>query len=117
MSEKKYKWYKIDEYTLPRVEKEIKLIKTEKKTICVTLLDGEYYAFAHKCPHAGGELAEGFIDERNNITCPLHRYRFRVSNGFNCSGEGYYLSTYPVEQRNDGIYVGFAESSIWDIFK
>jgi 3-phenylpropionate/trans-cinnamate dioxygenase ferredoxin subunit len=26
------------------------------------------------------------------------------------SGEGYYLKTYPVEEREDGVFVGFEES-------
>jgi 3-phenylpropionate/trans-cinnamate dioxygenase ferredoxin subunit len=56
-------------------------------------------------------MADGWLDPMGNIVCPLHRYRFDVSNGRNVSGEGYYLKTYPVEQRPDGLYVGFEEKS------
>jgi nitrite reductase/ring-hydroxylating ferredoxin subunit len=45
-----------------------------------------------------------------NIVCPLHRYKFSLVNGRNVSGEGYYLKTYPVEQREDGLYIGFEKS-------
>jgi hypothetical protein len=29
-----------------------------------------------------------------------------MENGRNTSGEGYYLKTYPIEIREDGIYIG-----------
>jgi 3-phenylpropionate/trans-cinnamate dioxygenase ferredoxin subunit len=50
-----------------------------------------------------------FLDVTGNVVCPLHRYKFNVQNGRNTSGEGYYLKTYLVEERNDGVYIGFEE--------
>jgi 3-phenylpropionate/trans-cinnamate dioxygenase ferredoxin subunit len=84
------------------------------KKLCFTRLEGKLYAFYHKCPHAGGELSEGYLDARCNVVCPIHRYKYDVRNGRNTSGEGYYLTTYPVEERKDGIYVGFREK--WGLF-
>jgi len=75
------------------------------KKICLALINDQWYGFAYKCPHASGLLANGFVDALGNITCPLHRYRFDIKNGRNTSGEGYYLKTYPVELRADGLYV------------
>lgn len=63
------------------------------------------YAFAYKCPHASGIMADGFIDAVGQVVCPLHRYRFNIKNGRNTSGEGYYLKTYPLEKREDGLYL------------
>ena len=51
-------------------------------------------------------MANGFVDATGNIVCPLHRYRFKLDNGRNSSGEGYYLKTYPIETRSDGLYLG-----------
>src|SRR4051812_22340882 len=73
------------------------------KTICLVLKGDVVHACTQKCPHAGGMLADGYIDASGNVVCPLHRYRFNVENGRNVSGEGYYLKTYPVEMRPDGI--------------
>jgi len=70
-------------------------------------------ACAYKCPHAGGILADGFIDAAGNIVCPLHRYKFSLQNGRNVSGEGYYLKTYKVETREDGVYIGFEEKGLF----
>lgn len=79
------------------------------KHLCVAHQNGSLFACVAKCPHAGGHLAEGYIDPLGNIVCPLHRYKFSLATGRNTSGEGYYLRTYPVEVRPDGIYVGFEE--------
>jgi 3-phenylpropionate/trans-cinnamate dioxygenase ferredoxin subunit len=58
-------------------------------------------------------MADGFIDAIGNIVCPLHRYKFALSNGRNISGEGYYLKTYTVEQRADGWYIAFEKKGIF----
>ncbi|TDW99726.1 Rieske (2Fe-2S) protein [Dinghuibacter silviterrae] len=84
------------------------------KHLCLALNGGHVYACAHKCPHAGGHLAEGYTDAMGNIVCPLHRYKFSLATGRNTSGEGYFLRTYPVEVRPDGVYVGFEEKKwLW----
>lgn len=64
------------------------------------------YAFAAKCPHAGARMCDGWLDAQNRLVCPLHKYRFDPANGRNTSGEGYKLKTYPVEIRDNEIYIG-----------
>lgn len=81
------------------------------KTLCIARHGERLLACAHKCPHAGGHLVEGYVDGMGNIVCPLHRYKFNLETGRNVTGEGYFLKTYPVESRPDGIYVGFKEKS------
>ncbi len=76
------------------------------KSICFVNYKNELYGCTAKCPHAGGELAQGYIDALGHIVCPLHRYKFDIKNGRNISGEGYFLKTYPVQKREDGIYIG-----------
>lgn len=119
MTDKKYTWQRIaDSEPIPVSENELMEITAGSKRICMTRWQGKLYAFAHKCPHAGGRLSEGVMDTKGNIICPVHRYKYNVTNGYNSSGEGYYLTTFPVEEREDGIYVGFAQSGgLWGIFK
>lgn len=75
------------------------------KTITIGIHGSEVFACTQKCPHAGGILAEGYIDALGHIVCPLHHYKFSLQNGRNVSGEGYKLKTFPVEIRSDGIYL------------
>ena len=99
------KWHRIND---PR--EGINEIKISDKKICIAVRGQEISACATRCPHAGGAMASGYIDGAGNIVCPVHHYRFSLRNGRNTSGEGYFLKMYPVEQREDGIYVGLPES-------
>jgi 3-phenylpropionate/trans-cinnamate dioxygenase ferredoxin subunit len=115
MSEKKYKWHKVAESKeeLCSSGNAMREITVHQKTICLGIHQDTVFACAHKCPHAGGRMADGWLDAMGNVVCPLHRYRFNPVNGRNVSGEGYYLKTYPTEIRPDGIFVGIEESAMW----
>ena len=52
-----------------------------KKVTLAKFKDG-YFAFAQKCPHAGGIMANGHLDAVGNIVCPLHRYKFSLGNKY-----------------------------------
>ncbi len=41
----------------------------------------EIYAISDVCPHAGGPLHEGEVDDDLCVTCPWHGSRFRLSDG------------------------------------
>ena len=92
-------------------EQNLTEIDIKGKKICIALHQNQLYACAAKCPHASGHLVDGFIDAAGNIVCPLHRYKFKLSNGFNTSGEGYYLKTYPIKITEEGIFVGIKKSN------
>jgi nitrite reductase/ring-hydroxylating ferredoxin subunit len=86
------------------------------RKICLGKFKEDLFAFAPKCPHASGRLADGFIDVLGNVVCPLHRYKFCMKNGRNVTGEGYYLKHWPVELREDGIYVNMEEKKFLGLF-
>jgi len=102
------KWVRIAESTSEIIlgPNGIAVVEADGKKMCVGLHNGVWSAFAFKCPHAGGLMANSWFDAQGNVVCPLHRYRFNPVNGRNTSGEGYYLKTWPVEVREDGVYVG-----------
>ena len=112
MSEKKYSWYKIADHIneMDFGENNIAVAEVKGKHICIAKFQDQVFAFAYKCPHASGILADGYIDALGNVVCPQHRYKYDLRNGKNISGEGYYLKNWPVEIRKDGIYVGMEES-------
>ncbi len=119
MAGKKIKWHKLAESkkSIAWQNNKMALLEAGGKTVTVALINNQIFACAHKCPHASGLLVNGFIDAIGNIVCPLHRYKFSLQNGRNVSGEGYYLKTYPIEEREAGIFIGFEEGSLLDFFK
>ena len=112
MIEKKYKWHKVADYLneIEFAENNIGVVELNGKNICIAKNKNEVFAFAYKCPHAGGILADGHIDPLGNIVCPLHRYKYNLQNGRNVSGEGYYLKHWPIEIKADGVFIGVEET-------
>jgi 3-phenylpropionate/trans-cinnamate dioxygenase ferredoxin subunit len=103
----KSNWQKIsNKYSdLNFAQNNIAVIEIDSKKICLARHDDQLFAFAFQCPHAGGFLADGYIDALGNVVCPLHGYKYNMKNGRNTSGEGYYLKHWPVEIREDGVFI------------
>ena len=108
MTDKIYNWTKIAEdfKEFNFAENSIAVIELEEKKICIAKFNDKLFAFSHQCPHAGGILSDGYLDALGNVVCPQHHYRYNIRNGRNTSGEGYFLKTWPVEIREDGVYIG-----------
>jgi nitrite reductase/ring-hydroxylating ferredoxin subunit len=116
---KKYQWHKIAD-TIDDINfatNGMLEIEINGKKVCVALHNENILACAAKCPHAGGHMSDGYIDALGNIVCPLHRYKFSLTNGRNVSGEGYFLKNYPIELRTNGIFIGFEESGMFSWLK
>ena len=113
MAQGNWKWYKIAESVLEIdwQPNNMCLVTAGEKKITLARYQEALYAFAWKCPHASGIMADGHINALGQVTCPLHRYRFDIKTGRNTSGEGYFMKTHKVEEREDGIYVGWEEKS------
>lgn len=118
MRGKQYKWVKVaeSEAELSFSTNAIAVADMEGKAICIGRYKDQLFAFAHKCPHAGGFFAEGFIDALGNVVCPVHRYKFSLQNGRNVTGEGYYLKHWPVELRPEGVYIGVEDKGLFGYF-
>lgn len=116
---KQYQWHKIATHINEIDFNESGLAELEAggKKICISRYREGIYACTAKCPHAGAHLQHGHVDALGNIVCPLHRYRFNVQNGRNTSGEGYFLKTWPVEVREEGIFVGIESGGLLDWLK
>ena len=100
-------WIKVNE-PIPEGDF-IKQIKLEGKKLCLVRNQGKLYVVENSCPHAGGVLSGGWC-KNGHIVCPIHRWEYSLENGRGASGQGDYINIYPVENREDGVYVGFKES-------
>ena len=106
---KNYKWYKVAESMAEitqRGQRQSMVVNLFGTEICLSVHNEQIFGCNNKCPHAGAKFSDGWIDALGNIVCPLHRYKFNVKNGYNSSGEGYHLKTYPVKETDDGVFVG-----------
>ena len=86
------------------------IVEADGKKITLAKFQEKLFAFAHTCPHAGGIMADGYIDALGNAVCPLHRYKFSLKTGRNATGEDY-LKTYSTEINENGVFVIFEQKS------
>jgi nitrite reductase/ring-hydroxylating ferredoxin subunit len=97
-------WYKVPDLQ-PTNHPFIRKVKLAGKGICLVGYDGSIYALGSTCPHAGGELSGGWCKD-GRLICPLHRYSYDIHTGKGSPGQNDFVDTYPVEVREDGVYVG-----------
>jgi nitrite reductase (NADH) small subunit len=65
------------------------------------LRDGSLRALDAVCPHRGGPLADGLIDDRV-VVCPLHGRTYELDSGCEVAGGGASVTTYPVHADSGG---------------
>ncbi len=81
----------------------VKTVAAGHHSFAVTHFEGRYAALSNRCPHQGGPLGEGSI-EKGMLRCPWHGYDYCPLTGESPFGDS--VPTFPVEEREDGIYVG-----------
>lgn len=108
-------WYPVDP-TAKRLalEKGLSETRIQGKRICVARHEGKWYALGARCPHAGGPLAGGQVDEAlAAVICPWHRFAFDLKTGQSDSG-GYYVPTYQIREKEGQLEIGFrTKKSFW----
>jgi len=86
-----------------------------KHRICVVHTKEGFFAVNEKCPHNGASLSNGYCSDDMAIVCPVHRYRFDLKTGRAKSGIGDVVQTYPIEVRENGVFIGI-EEKVWNLF-
>ena len=87
---------------------EVTTVQCAGRTLCLTKFKGEYAALDNKCPHQGGPLGEGSIED-GWLRCPWHGWDFHPTTGESPEGLDDKVETFPVEVREDGVYVSMSE--------
>ncbi len=82
-----------------------------KTSIALSHYQGQYGALDNRCPHQGGPLGEGSI-ENGLLRCPWHGWDYCPITG-KSPDDGYDdgVDAFPIEERRDGIYVGIEEEA------
>ena len=105
MADGKRTWIKaLEPDELP--EGRVKSVTGAHRTLCLTHYEGTFAALDNRCPHQGGPLGEGSI-ENGLLRCPWHGWDFHPTTGKPPGGFDDGVDTFPVEVRDDGVYVGF----------
>ncbi len=65
---------------------------------------GQIFALSGRCPHANGPLGHGWVED-NELVCPLHRWRFKLTDGRCTTVRGNSIHRFPAEIRGDHVWV------------
>lgn len=100
-------WHKISESVdaITFNEKGIAVVSVNNKTICIIKSGDQLKACTNRCPHAGASLSNGYIDQKQNIVCCEHNYKFNLNTGRDAMDEGYFLKLYKVKIDADGVFI------------
>ncbi len=103
-------WQRVLESADELPEGRVRTVTAGRESIALTHHDGRFGALDNRCPHQGGPLGEGSI-ENGNLRCPWHGYDYCPLTG---SPPGNFTDTaspYPLEIRDDGVYVGVEDDA------
>ncbi len=95
-------WYRIDVEDLPVGH--VATVVVANRALCVTHTAKGYGVLDNRCPHQGGPLGEGQIED-GYVICPWHGYEYDPISGEPPEGYGDVATTFPHEVRGDGLYV------------
>ena len=59
---------------------QMKSVKAGGRDVLLAKVGGKFYAAENKCPHMGGNLAQGKL-EGTVVTCPVHASQFELKDG------------------------------------
>lgn len=105
MSKKNLTWHKVLNHTSDLAEGRVMTVTAGRTSICLAHFEGHMCALDNRCPHQGGPLGEGSI-ENGLLRCPWHGWDFHPCTGKPPGGYDDGIETFPVEVRQDGVYVG-----------
>lgn len=100
-------WHKVLDDKNELAAGSVMTVTAGHKTICLSHFEGKICALDNKCPHQGGPLGEGSI-ENGLLRCPWHGWDYHPCTG-KVPGYDDGVEVYSVEERQDGIYVGLGK--------
>jgi pyruvate oxidase len=96
-------WHKVAEVD-ELEDGRVKTVLAGHKALALTRVGVSYGAIDNHCPHQGGPLGEGSI-EKGWLRCPWHGYDYDPLTGTPPPGFADAPACFPLEVRDDGIYV------------
>ncbi len=101
-------WHKVlsNKNNLP--EGRVKTVTANHKSICLTHFKGKFSALDNRCPHQGGPLGEGSI-ENGLLRCPWHGWDFDPCTGIPPGEYNDGIETFEVKEEDNAIFVGVKE--------
>lgn len=88
-----------------------KYIEIASRQLAVFLHEGRPYVMDNYCPHAGGNLAGGTIEDGCAV-CPWHQWAFRLDNGRLTDSPAVAVEMYKARVIDRDAIIGIVEADL-----
>ena len=96
-------WHRVEQVDVPD-EGRVRSVVVHGRTVALARCGGRLGALENRCPHQGGPLGEGSI-ENGWLRCPWHGYDYDPLTGRPPEGFTDGAASFAVDERTDGVYV------------
>ena len=96
-------WFRIDHGGLEQGR--VTTVVVNDMALAVTRTERGFGVLDNRCPHQGGPLGDGELDSRGWLRCPWHGYEYDPISGEPPEGFDDTATCFPVDEREDGLYV------------
>ncbi|MEO5851033.1 MAG: thiamine pyrophosphate-binding protein [Nocardioides sp.] len=98
-----YGWHRVAAQDVPE-DGRVNSTLLDGRSVALTRCGGRLGALENRCPHQGGPVGEGSI-ENGLLRCPWHGYDYDPLTGKPPEGFTDAVTAYDVDEREDGVYV------------
>lgn len=103
-------WHKVLENAEELPEGRVMTVTAGHHDICLAHFEGKFCALDNKCPHQGGPLGEGSI-ENGWLRCPWHGWDFHPCTGLSPGAHEDGVSTFEVRVVDNEVFVALEEAA------
>ena len=103
-----HEWHKVLDNLEDLEEGRVMTVSAGEHTFCLAHYKAEFSCLGNKCPHQGGPLGEGSI-ENGLLRCPWHGWDYDPLTG-KAPGFDDGIQKFPTEIREDGLYIGIPQA-------
>ncbi len=83
-----------------------RIIDVNGEPVAIFNVKGKFYAINNNCPHAGGPLGEGFVnDSEKTVECPWHGWTFGLETGETAFDPGRKVRIYSVRVQGGDVFL------------
>ncbi|MFT6873190.1 MAG: pyruvate oxidase [Roseivirga sp.] len=104
----KMKWHKVLDNVEELPEGRVMSANAEHQVVCLTHFEGKFSALDNRCPHQGGPLGEGSI-ENGLLRCPWHGWDYHPCTGLAPGYDDGGIDTFLTKVEDGAVYVGIEE--------
>ena len=82
-----------------------RFVDIDGRELAVFLHEGKPFVTSNECPHAGGPMSQGSVEDNAGTpcaVCPWHGWPFRLDNGEYFDMPGFELPVYPARVETMG---------------